>query len=474
MAFNSYTFFMFFIIVLAFHYSALPWSAKKGFLLVASYLFYAAWNPPFVLLLWISTGADWFIARRMYAAKTHRSRKLMLFATLGVNLGLLGFFKYGNFALDNLVALLSTLNISFSPARPDILLPLGISFYTFQTLSYTLDIYLKKSKPWHSFIDYAMYVTFFPQLVAGPIVRANDFLPQCLTEKRAKPHQFAWGLTLMVVGLFQKVVLSDSILAPVAENLFSAAKTPNFWTAWYGSLAFTGQIFCDFAGYSTIAIGTAMCLGFALPDNFRAPYAAVGFSDFWRRWHMSLSSWLRDYLYIPLGGNRLGEVRSFINLMVTMLLGGLWHGAAWTFILWGGFHGLLLGVERILKKLFGGYGVWKRWYAQLPLGLVTFFFVMIGWIFFRSDSLTQAAGIISALFSYSPAGVQGYMRPDAIFHTQIVICSLLVIQWALRNHTLEEVTSKVPSLGRALALTIMITMIFMTPGEDRGFIYFQF
>ena len=294
MLFNSYTFVLFFGVVLCLHNLRLPWRAKKFNLLLASYLFYAAWNPPFVVLLWISTLVDWFVAKRMHRAASPVVRRALLMVSLAVNLGLLGFFKYSGFLIENFRAVLQLVSIEFVPPRMDIILPVGISFYTFQTLSYTLDIYFGKTRPWHSFLDYALYVTFFPQLVAGPIVRAVHFLPQCPEPRRATRDELGWGLTLMLIGLFQKVVVADGLLAPVAEAVYDTKVVATPASAWLGTLAFAGQIFCDFAGYSTCAIGAALCLGFRLPRNFHYPYAAIGFSDFWRRWHISLSSWLRD------------------------------------------------------------------------------------------------------------------------------------------------------------------------------------
>ncbi|MBW1906898.1 MAG: MBOAT family protein, partial [Deltaproteobacteria bacterium] len=304
MQFDSYSFLLFFGLVLAVNQSRLTWSSKKLSLLVASYIFYAAWNPPFVLLLWGSTIADWFVARGIAASRSSTRRRLLLIASLCINLGVLGFFKYGGFLLQNFVSLVSLLGVDYRPAAPSIVLPVGISFYTFQTLSYTIDVYRNRAQPWHSFRDYALYVSFFPQLVAGPIVRSSTFLPQCETERPVSGDQLGRGMALLVLGLFMKVVVADGLMAPVSEQVFAEGAVTDFRSAWLGTLAFAGQIFCDFAGYSTCAIGVALCLGFDLPTNFRFPYAALGFSDFWRRWHISLSSWLRDYLYIPLGGNR--------------------------------------------------------------------------------------------------------------------------------------------------------------------------
>ena len=354
MIFNSLTFLVFFGCVMALHYAPFfSWHQKKINLLIASYLFYAAWNPPFVILLWISTVVDWWAAQWMVRAKRERTRKAWMLTSVAVNLGMLGYFKYGGFLLQNFVEIAGSLGIIYHPPGWDIVLPVGISFYTFATLSYTLDVYLRRSKPAGSFLNYALFVTFFPHLVAGPIMRPTELVPQFEEPRQAKPNQIFFGLALLTLGLFQKVVLADGFLAPVVEAVYDAHdKVPGILDSWVATLAFAGQIFCDFAGYSTSAIGIALCLGFAMPDNFRFPYGAVGFSDFWRRWHITLSSWLRDYLYIPLGGNRRGQGRTYMALMGTMLLGGLWHGANWTFVVWGGLHGLYLSAERWLRSRF--------------------------------------------------------------------------------------------------------------------------
>ena len=303
MVFNSLTFVVFFGIVLMLHRLPVGWTTRKIQLLVASYLFYAAYNPPSVLLLWISTVTDWYAARWIRKAEKPSARRFFLILSLSANLGLLGVFKYGGFLLENFVWLMSLLNVEFEPQKPNIVLPVGISFYTFQSLSYTLAVYRKKLEPWPSFLDFAMFVTFFPQLVAGPIVRAADFLPQCTKLRQATFRQIAWGLSLLVSGLFQKVVLADALLALVGDRVFDSAVEAGTVDAWIGILAFSSQIFFDFNGYSSCAIGSALCLGFVLPDNFRFPYGAIGFRDFWRRWHISLSTWLKDYVYVSLGGH---------------------------------------------------------------------------------------------------------------------------------------------------------------------------
>ncbi len=473
MVFNSYTFVIFFAIVLGLYYSPISWHAKKLMLTGASYLFYAAWNPPFVLLLMFSTVVDWELSQRIYYSTSIKLRRLYLVISLCVNLGLLGFFKYSMFLLGSFTGLLGEFGILYQAPALDIILPVGISFYTFQTLSYSLDVYRREIKPWHSFADYALFVSFFPQLVAGPIVRARDFLPQTIEEKRASLRHIGWGLALMTLGLFQKVVIADGMLAPVVERVFDSEGVVAPLAAGIGTLAFAGQIFCDFAGYSTIAIGAAMCLGFALPDNFRFPYAAIGFSDFWQRWHISLSSWLRDYLYISLGGNRHGKFKTYRNLMLTMLLGGLWHGANWTFVVWGGLHGLYLVLERGANALVGSWGIWRRAAGKVFLAGLTFSLVCLAWIFFRADSFGKAFEIIQAgLFLLPERDVYVSAGQTAI----VLICMsvLLALHWVLRDMTLEEAAARVPPWVKGVLLGIAIVAVMMSPGEDRAFIYFQF
>ncbi len=471
MIFNSYTFIAFLAVVLIVHRLPIPWRWKKINLILSSYLFYAAWNPPFVILLWISTLTDWVVAKRIAASEGKTIRRMWLGISLAVNLGLLGFFKYGGFLLENFVALLDVVGVSWQPAQPDIILPVGISFYTFQTLSYSLDVYFGRTRPSRSLIDFALYVTFFPQLVAGPIVRSTEFLPQCEEPKQAAMPQMAWGLVLLVVGLFQKVVVADGLLAPTVEKVYEAGSKPDVWSAWCGTLAFSGQILCDFSGYSSCAIGVAMCLGFRIPDNFRAPYAAIGFSDFWNRWHISLSSWLRDYLYIPLGGNRNGAIRTQINLMLTMLIGGLWHGAAWTFVAWGGLHGLYLVGERFLRSKFTR----PVGPAMAPfLMLLTFVLVCFTWVFFRADDFESAFTIASAMLGETVGNASRLVDSVESWLVGLTVGAVVASHWVLRNSSLEGLAERLPWWLTALALGVMILLIFTSPGEDRAFIYFQF
>jgi alginate O-acetyltransferase complex protein AlgI len=471
MVFNSLTFAVFFACVLAMHNLPLGWTTKKVNLLLASYLFYAAWNPPFVALLWISTVVDWYAAQKLVHAQKQHVRRAWMLLSVVANLGMLGYFKYGNFLLDNFSAFMATLGVAYTPAKQSIVLPVGISFYTFATMSYTLDVYLRRAKPATSFLDYALFVTFFPHLVAGPIMRPTELVPQFAQPHRASADQLRFGLALMTLGLFQKVVLADTFLAGAAEMVYDGQGAPGALDAWMGTLAFSGQIFCDFAGYSTTAIGAAMCLGFAMPDNFRFPYAAVGFSDFWRRWHITLSAWLRDYLYIPLGGNRHGQARTYLALMATMLLGGLWHGASWTFVVWGGLHGTYLAGERLLRSRFGGWRPGPL--ALLGLGLLTYALINVTWVFFRSKTFTQAWVVLRGMFGGN-GGAEPILPMAYLVPVALIVGGLVFAHWRMRDRTLESVVARVPAATIAVAWAVMAFSIVIAQGEGNAFIYFQF
>jgi alginate O-acetyltransferase complex protein AlgI len=453
------------------YYLPFSWKVKKSHLWISSYLFYAAWNPPFVLLLWISTIVDWFIGKAIADNKRMMQKRVLLILSLCVNLGLLGYFKYGEFLLNSFIAFLKTFNIDFHPAAPDVVLPVGISFYTFQSLSYTFDIYRGKMRPWKSFSDFALFVTFFPQLVAGPIVRAADFLPQLESPRQASIRQLGWGFCLLTIGLFQKIILADNFLAPVADKVYSQAGVAGFTDAWIGTLAFSGQIFFDFSGYSNCAIGAALCLGFVLPDNFRFPYAAVGFTEFWKRWHISLSTWLRDYLYISMGGNRKGKWRTLVNVMVTMLLGGLWHGASWRFIFWGGLHGIYLVVERILRMSFKDIHFFQRTGTRMGLALITYFFLCITWVFFRANDFTSAFAMVSTMFY---PGVGSMVEQEEIFQVLMISVILLLVHWKLRNSSLEVLLEDLPWWIRGILMAFILISLALAPADERAFIYFQF
>lgn len=450
-----------------------PWRVKKMNLLIASYIFYGAWNPPFVILLWLSTVLDWWAAKYMYLTDDRGKRRLLLMVSIIGNLGMLGYFKYGGFLLENFTTLMDSVGVGYQPPPWDIILPVGISFYTFQTMAYTLDVFLRRAKPAKSFLDFALFVTFFPQLVAGPIVRPTDLIPQFAKPHLATAAQMGWGLMLMTLGLFQKIVVADGLLAPVADAVYKAQTMVHPLDAWLGTLAFAGQIFSDFAGYTTTAIGLSLTLGFSLTDNFRYPYAAIGFSDFWRRWHISLSTWLRDYLYVPLGGNRKGPARTYINLMLTMLLGGLWHGAAWTFVVWGGLHGLYLSVERFLQRRFAGSRAFEGIAAKFALALLTYFLVNLTWVFFRAQNFATATRMIRSMLLIDRSG-------EPVLTTWFVLSAagttviMLAAHWMLRDRDLHTVVERIPASVVGIIWGAMLFLIAITQGGSNAFIYFQF
>jgi alginate O-acetyltransferase complex protein AlgI len=493
MIFNSYTFIVFFIVILILHNLPFPWKTKKINLLLGSYIFYAAWNPPFILLLWLSTVVDFFVGKALYNQQNKHKRNLLLVISLIGNLGMLCFFKYGGFLLENFTRLVNALGADFHPAKPNIILPAGISFYTFTTLCYTIDMYKRKSKPVKSMLDFSLFVTFFPHLVAGPIVRPPQLVPQFETPRKANQQQMMQGLLLISLGLFMKVVLADSMLSASANMVFHSKEALNTLDAWMGVLAFSGQIFFDFAGYSTCAIGVASCLGFVLPHNFLYPYAAIGFSDFWRRWHITLSAWLRDYLYIPLGGNRKGKIRTYFNLMITMLLGGLWHGANWTFVVWGALHGFYLWVEKIIADIrkdkarplaitpSGEVGVLgpvpeifkRKNFSNFMLALFTFFLINVTWVFFRSPDFTSAWRLLTSMFSAVPHGAV-LLSTLSMIKITIIIIGLIVFHWLMRDTRVLIVAEKMPWWLLGLIWSVILLLLILSQESSSSFIYFQF
>ncbi|HEX5052898.1 MAG TPA: MBOAT family O-acyltransferase, partial [Planctomycetota bacterium] len=449
------------------------WGTRKSWLLAASYVFYAAWNPPFALLLLGSTLVDWWVGLRLGREARPRRRRAWLLLSLAVNLGALAFFKYGNFLLENTTALLAQFGVAYQPPKLDILLPVGISFYTFQTLSYSIDVYRGQLQPVRSLSDFALFVSFFPQLVAGPIVRARDFLFQLEAPPQAVRGRTGWGLCLMTFGLFQKVVLADVLLAPTAELVFGHGFPLAPLDAWAGTLAFSLQILFDFAGYSTCAIGAALCFGFSFGDNFRSPYGAIGFSDFWRRWHISLSTWLRDYLYIPLGGNRRGARRTAIHLMLVMLLGGLWHGAAWTFVVWGGLHGLYLTIERVLVRATAG----ARWAQGRPAAALawaaTLFGVAIAWVFFRATDVAHAGRVLASMFGAFAVDGDRIVTGRALLTVALLLASVLTAHRLLARTSLEALVVRAPRLVTPV-WAAMACALLLAQGKGSAFLYFQF
>ena len=469
MQFDSLTFIVFFALVLAGAALARGWSARKNFLLVASYVFYGAWNPAFVLLLAGSSIVDWLIARQMSRTGDPRARRAWLLVSLAGNLGTLALFKYGNFLRENAGLLLAPFGIELGEPSWSLVLPVGISFYTFQSLSYTIDVYRRQVQPIDSLRDFCLYVAFFPQLVAGPIVRFSDFEAQLRVPRAPQWASMGPGLALLAWGLFEKIVLADSLFAPVADASFAAGGPATTAAAWAGVFAFAGQIFCDFAGYSCCAIGAARCLGFFLPRNFANPYAALGFGDFWRRWHISLSTWLRDYLYVPLGGNRGSRAKTWRNLMLTMLLGGLWHGAGWNFVLWGGLHGAYLALERALRDRFGFVPEASKLPVAMMWSVLTLLVVILTWIPFRAPDFAFTANYFAQLAT-----------PDASWFdvnqgfAAIAFIALVAVQHAARNHGVDEIFERLPAPALGVALALLIAGVVLSPGETHAFIYFQF
>lgn len=475
MQFDSLAFIAFFVIIVALYWSVTSWTWRKNLLLVASYLFYAGWNPYFLPLLIVTSFIDWRLALVMDSAISQAARKAWLAAICLINLSVLAYFKYANFLIDNINTLVATAGMPQWDFESTVALPIGISFYTFHSLSYCIDVYRNKVTPTRSWRDYLLYVAFFPQLVAGPIVRWTTMGRQIEAPRSFRGQDLGLGLSLMVVGLFQKIVLADGIFAPVANVHFDQATFDTGLTAWVGALAFTGQIFCDFAGYTTCAIGAALALGFKLPVNFQAPYAARGFSDFWQRWHISLSSWLRDYLYIPLGGNRSHWTRTARNLMLTMFLGGLWHGAAWTFVLWGLLHGAFLVIERFIRQLAGAFpDRWPRFAAGVGW-FATFIAVVTAWVLFRAEDLTAAHAMLVAMYTaVSLSAIDLAMLSFEDWTVLVVLAAIVLQQTVTRRYTLNVLLQALPWPLLGGLLGAMLLLISLMTGQANAFIYFQF
>jgi alginate O-acetyltransferase complex protein AlgI len=466
MLFNSLSFLVFFVVVYALFWALPTWHKKKWLLLVASYVFYSAWNPPYVAILLLSTSTDWWLARLIGRSKNSIRRRTLLIASLACNLGLLGYFKYGYFLLENFIVWCTALGVTYRPPELGIILPIGISFYTFASLSYTIDVYRGEIRSNWRLVDYALFVSFFPHLVAGPIVRASYLLPQIENPRLPKTNLIGWGFTLICFGLFAKVVMADSVFAPLVDAVYAHPEHFSLIDTWMAVLSFSGQIYYDFSGYSLCAIGLAMCFGFWFPDNFRYPYAAQSFSEFWHRWHISLSSWLRDYLYIPLGGNRHGELRTYLALFMTMLLGGLWHGASWMFVLWGGLHGCYLAIER----KFIGTRFFDRIYSQQKAALV-FLLVTLTWIPFRAATTDQAYSILHGLSNTSLIGSMDI--PELVAF--LAIAFTLRWHFIMRESSIEDTFMKLRQSTRIGIVTSSLAGLFLcSGGNSNAFIYFQF
>lgn len=474
MLFSSKEFAIFFTIIFCLHW-LLPWARVRVYLLlVASFYFYAAWNKELALLVCISTVMDYFVARGMDRYTSQPVRRLLLVLSLVANLGLLFYFKYANFFLDSLRQTLQAMGAEASFRPLQVILPIGISFYTFEAINYTIDVYRKKTPAEKNLANFMLFILFFPHLVAGPIVRARDFLPQVRRPKRWDWIRLQLGVQFFVMGLFKKWAIADR-MAMYADPVFAAPEQFGTSALWLGTLAYALQIYCDFSGYTDMAIGTAHMLVYKLAQNFNMPYLACNVSDFWRRWHISLSSWLRDYLFIPLGGSRGGEWATCRNLMLTMVLGGLWHGANWTFVIWGFLHGLLLILHRIWRSFSQRVPALET-AQQSPPGValrmaITFVCVCLCWVFFRAQTLPAALTMVERMVVPS-LGNSIPMHPRGILFTVAVValCHVLAAHGIWKRVSIQL---PAPVLGASYAMVMTLAMV-LSPEAGKAFIYFQF
>ena len=468
MIFHSLTYIVFLLLVLG-AYWAMPRYGQNLFLLGASYVFYGWEHPWFLLPLWASTLLDYSCALGM--DRWPRWRRFFLLASVCVSLLLLATFKYANFALANLNSILGQIGAPSLGLALHLVLPVGISFYTFQSIGYVVDVYRRQIPAQRSLLDYALYVTFFPQLVAGPIERAGHMLPQFAGKRCFEPDLWRSALGLMLWGFFKKVVIADSI-AVIANKIFALSE-PSFPVLWAGVLAFTVQIYADFSAYTDIARGTARLFGFELMRNFCHPYLATSPADFWRRWHISLSTWMRDYIYIPLGGGRRGTARNSFNLMATFVISGLWHGASWNFVFWGAYWGLLI----LLQRLFEAIGLGKRipWIAKVA---GTFLFTAVGWLMFREHDLAQ----LIHDFSLSPLGLSRRDWAMGIYFAELVcLYSLPLVIHMLFTAILPRWKFDLRMSGSAgfaletvIGIVLLMGIVALRSLTTSEFIYFQF
>ncbi|MCG8406688.1 MAG: MBOAT family protein [Phycisphaerales bacterium] len=491
MIFSSWSFGLFLIIVFTAYWALRTRRARHVCLLLASYLFYMSWNPWLVTLIIGSTVLDYFVGWSLVRTARPRIRKWLLSLSLVGNLGILAIFKYADFFILSFREMMTTFGLQTNLSTLSIILPVGISFYTFQTLSYTIDVYRGRLTPTRSFIDFALFVAFFPQLVAGPIVKAKDFLPQLQTLKRFDWASLESATVLFLIGLTKKVMIADQ-LATLVDPVFS---NPSWFVTrdlWLAMFCYGGQIYCDFSGYTDMAIAVAMALGFHLRPNFASPYLATSLTNFWHRWHISLSTWLRDYLYIPLGGSRGGRWLTYRNLMIVMLLGGLWHGASWTFIVWGAIHGAALVVSK-------GYSARRedspdraspimRYARTLVCWGSTLLVVHIAWVFFRCQpvippggtepeptivALERATYFVTHLFVSAEVERPVWLmdkRPMA-FLLLLLACIHLYEEWVRLGRPRLSLPAPVAGLGYAVWI---LALVYLSPENTNPFIYFQF
>jgi len=468
MVFTSLHFVAFFVVVYAL-YRAVPHRAQNWLLVVASYYFYAAWDWRFLSLLIGSTVVDYAVAQAIERADDPVRRKRLLWLSLAFNFGILGFFKYFNFFADGLAAMFATIGWRLDPVTVNVILPIGISFYTFMTVSYVIDVYRREIPASRSLLDFAVFVAYFPHLVAGPILRASLLLPQIATVRRISRTQITEGLWLMAWGVFQKMFVADN-LAALVDAVFGGGASPRGGDVLVATWAFAFQIYGDFAGYSNMARGMSKLMGIELNVNFRFPYFVTSPQAFWRHWHISLSTWLRDYLYIPLGGNRGTSFETKRNLFLTMVLGGLWHGAAWTFVLWGVYQGLVLGVARGIADLRIPL---RHTWQKVALGVLMFHVTCYGWLIFRAQSASQVVdftGRLATDLAMTATTWQTLLVPFLL-----IVSPLLVVHIYQARHGDELAVLQLPIAVR-YAVYGAVGWLVLVFGNFQGgeFIYFQF
>jgi alginate O-acetyltransferase complex protein AlgI len=440
------------------------------FLLGASYFFYAQSGLRFLTLIWACSTADFLLSHAIGRATEPHARKRWLVLTVVMNLGVLGFFKYLHFGVDNAQAALEALGVHLPRLALAVTLPVGISFFTFESMSYVIDVYRGDIEPHDSYLEYLTFVAFFPHLVAGPIVRPRDLLPQLSRAPRWDETQASQALLLIATGLLKKLAIADYLGLNLVDRVFGAPAQYSALECYVAVVAYAVQIYTDFSGYTDIAIGSAALLGVRFPPNFAAPYQAYDIVDFWRRWHISLSTWLRDYLYIPLGGNRRGRARTYLNLMATMVLGGLWHGPKWTFVVWGGLHGVALALNRVWRERTG-VSAPRSVPGRIVATFVTFHFVLIAWVFFRADSFRSARAVfdeMATLTSYHPNLDPRVLSVLALGLGMHFLPQRLEI-WA------RERFAALPGVAQGLALfAVLLFVRRLASAEAVPFVYFQF
>ncbi len=454
---------------------------QNAFIVLASYIFYGWWDWRFLSLIFISTVIDYSIGRQLSKEERPQQRKYLLYTSVLVNLGFLGFFKYYNFFVENFVSAFSFFGADIPSNTLNIILPVGISFYTFQTLSYTIDVYRKKLEPTTDFVSFMAYVSFFPQLVAGPIERATRLLPQFHQPRRFEYNQAMDGLAQIVWGLFKKIVIADNC-ARYADMIFDNYTSESPVMLLLGAIFFTFQIYGDFSGYSDIAIGTARIFGFDLMKNFAFPYFSRDIAEFWRRWHISLSTWFRDYLYIPLGGSRGNQWMQIRNVFIIFIVSGFWHGANWTFIIWGALNAIYFLPLLLLKRNRNHLEIvakGKYWPSLREMGGmgITFILTVLAWIFFRSETVKQATDMISGIFSFALYTVPQHPEMEGMCYVLVYILVFQVIEWLGResDFAIQRINSIRPVFLSFLCYYIIImTIILLSSSYEVAFIYFQF